>query len=109
TAALLHAYGEPLRVGEVDRPQLQPGHVLVRVEASGVNPLDTKIRAGAADHARTRLPAILGIDLAGTVQSVADDVDAFAPGDAVYGMTGGVGGVPGSLAQYAVVDARLLA
>jgi NADPH:quinone reductase-like Zn-dependent oxidoreductase len=109
TAAVLHAYGEPLRVGQIDRPRLRSGHVLVRVEASGVNPLDAKIRAGAAAHARSELPAILGIDMAGTVTAAADDVAGFAPGDAVYGMTGGVGGVPGSLAEYAVVDARLIA
>ena len=41
--------------------------MLVRVAASGVNPLDTKIRAGAADHAQVAVPAVLGIDLAGTV------------------------------------------
>ena len=108
-AAVLHTYGEALRVTPVERPRLRPGHVLVRVEASGVNPLDTKIRDGLADHARTVLPAILGIDLAGTVADVADDVTTFVAGDLVYGMTGGVGGVPGSLAEYAVVDARLLA
>ena len=107
-AAILHAYGQPLRLSRVPIPILRPGHVLVRVEASGVNPLDTKIRAGQAGHARTQPPAILGIDLAGTVEAVAHDVTTFAPDDRVFGMTGGVGGVPGSLAEYAVVDARLL-
>lgn len=108
-AAVLHEYGRPLQVARVDRPQLRAGHVLVRIEVSGVNPLDIKIRAGAADHARTRLPAILGIDLSGIVEAVAEDVDTFGVGDAVYGMTGGIAGVPGSLAEYAVVDARLIA
>jgi NADPH:quinone reductase-like Zn-dependent oxidoreductase len=109
SAAVLDAYGRPLNVTRVPIPDLRPGHVLVRIEASGVNPLDTKIRAGLAAHARTEPPAILGIDLSGTVEAAADDVSAFASGDHVYGMTGGVGGVPGSLADYAVVDARLLA
>jgi NADPH:quinone reductase-like Zn-dependent oxidoreductase len=36
-------------------------------------------------------------------------VDGFQPGDEVYGMTGGIAGVQGSLAEYAAVDARLLA
>ncbi|THD56335.1 zinc-dependent alcohol dehydrogenase family protein [Phenylobacterium sp.] len=95
----------------VDRPRPSPGdgEVLVRVAASGVNPLDTKIRAGAAAHARHTLPAILGLDLAGVVEAVGADVEGFHPGDEVYGMTGGVGGVAGSLAEYAVVDADLLA
>jgi NADPH:quinone reductase-like Zn-dependent oxidoreductase len=83
--------------------------VLVRISASGVNPLDTKIHAGKAAHARHPVPAILGIDLAGTVEAVGDGVAAFYRGDEVFGMTGGVGGIPGSLAQYAAVDAALLA
>jgi NADPH:quinone reductase-like Zn-dependent oxidoreductase len=107
-AAVLHTYGESVRVVDVPFPKLDLGHVLVRVRASGVNPLDTKIRIDAAAHTRTTLPAILGIDLAGTVEAVAADVTRFSVGDEVYGMTGGVGGVQGSLAQYAAVDARLI-
>ncbi len=108
-ASVLHAYGEAVRVSHVPLPVLPPGHVLVRIQASGVNPLDTKILVDAATHTRTTLPAILGIDLAGTVEAVAADVTRFNPGDEVFGMTGGVGGVQGSLAQYAAVDARLIA
>jgi NADPH:quinone reductase-like Zn-dependent oxidoreductase len=83
--------------------------VLVRVAASGVNPLDIKIREGTAGHARQKLPAILGIDLAGTVVATGPGVTRFRPGDEIFGMTGGVGGHQGSLAQYAAVDADLLA
>ena len=108
-ASVLHAFGEPLRVARIPLPTLEPGQVLVRVQTSGVNPLDTKIRLGAAGHARTEPPAVLGIDLAGTIEDVAADVTGFALGDQVYGMTGGVGGIPGSLAEYAAVDARLIA
>jgi NADPH:quinone reductase len=108
-ALVLESYGADFRVAEVPRPMPGVGEVLVRVEASGVNPLDTKIRAGAASHARHPLPAILGIDLAGVVEAVGAGVKGFQPGEEVYGMTGGVGGVPGSLAQYACVDADLLA
>lgn len=67
-----------------------------------------KIRLGEAARAKQPLPAILGIDLAGVVEAVGSGVEAFRPGDEVYGMTGG-GGVPGSLADYAAVDADLLA
>ena len=91
------------------RPQAAAGQVLVRIHASGVNPLDTKIRAGAAEHAQQPLPAVLGMDLAGVVAEVGQGVSRFKVGDAVYGFTGGIGGLQGSLAQYAAVDARLLA
>ncbi|ALK96745.1 quinone oxidoreductase [Massilia sp. WF1] len=108
-AVVLQAFGEPMVLTEVARPTAGPGQVLVRIEASGANPLDTKIAAGKADHARPVLPAILGIDMAGVVEAVGDGVAAFQPGDEVYGMTGGIAGVQGSLAQYAAVDAELLA
>ncbi len=108
-ALLLEAAHAPFVVKSLPKPALAQGQVLVRIHASGVNPLDTKIRAGAAEHARHPLPAVLGMDLAGVVESVAPDVLAFKPGDEVYGFTGGIGGVQGSLAEYAAVDARLLA
>jgi NADPH2:quinone reductase len=94
---------------EVERPVPSAGQVLVRVEASGVNPLDVKIRSGSAPHAKQPLPAVLGMDLAGVVEEVGSGVTAFQVGDAVYGMTGGVAGLQGSLAEFAAVDALLLA
>jgi NADPH:quinone reductase-like Zn-dependent oxidoreductase len=82
---------------------------LVRISASGVNPLDTKIRAGLATHARQPLPAVLGLDMAGTVEEAGRGVTAFKPGDEVYGMVGGVGTLQGTLAELIAVDADLLA
>jgi NADPH:quinone reductase-like Zn-dependent oxidoreductase len=108
-AAVLAAAEQPMLRTEVAMPVAGPGQVLVRIAASGVNPLDTKIVAGKAGHAQARFPAILGIDMAGVVAEVGPGVSGFAPGDEVYGMTGGIGGVQGSLAQYAAVDAALLA
>jgi NADPH:quinone reductase len=108
-AAIAESPAGPICVREVDRPKLTAGEVLVRIQASGVNPLDTKIYAGAAAHARHPLPAILGVDLAGVVEAVGPEVDRFRIGDEVFGMTGGVGGYPGTLAQFAAVDANLLA
>jgi NADPH2:quinone reductase len=99
----------PLRPIELPRPQPGPGQVLVRIGMSGVNPLDLKIRDAAAAHARHPLPAILGIDLAGTVAAVGEGVTRFAPGDEVFGMVGGVGGLQGTLAEFAAVDADLIA
>jgi hypothetical protein len=47
------------RETELPRPVPAEGQVLVRINASGVNPLDIKIRAGKAGHAKQRLPAVL--------------------------------------------------
>ncbi|MGI4745650.1 MAG: zinc-dependent alcohol dehydrogenase family protein [Janthinobacterium lividum] len=108
-AAILETFGSSFRIATVARPSPLAGQVLVRIAASAVNPLDLKIRAGEAAHARQLLPAILGIDMAGTVEAVGPGVTSFRCGNEVYGMTGGVGGVQGSLAEYAAVDERLLA
>ena len=96
---------------EMEMPTPVPlhGQVLVRICASGVNPLDTKIRAGQAGHAKQPLPAVLGLDMAGIVESVGPGVTGFLPGDEVFGMVGGVGGLQGTLADYIVADAGLLA
>jgi NADPH:quinone reductase-like Zn-dependent oxidoreductase len=108
-ALVLTAHGSPLLLRPVERPGPAEGQVLVRIKASGVNPLDLKISKGQAVHARHPLPAILGIDLAGFVESVGAGVTGFRPGDEVYGMTGGVGGLQGSLAEFVAADAKLLA
>jgi len=108
-ALRLDVAGQPLTLATVERPVAGPGQVLVRIAAAGLNPLDAKIRAGQGGHARQPAPAVLGIDMAGHVEAVGAGVEGFAVGDAVYGMTGGVAGVQGSLAQYAAVDVRLLA
>jgi NADPH:quinone reductase-like Zn-dependent oxidoreductase len=107
-AAVLESPGT-LRVTAIPRPRPGVGQVLVRIAASGVNPLDTKIFEGAAPHARQPPPAILGLDAAGTVEAIGPGVGAFHPGDEVYGMVGGVGGHQGTLAGFAAVDADLLA
>ena len=94
---------------DVSRPAHGVNQVLVRISASGVNPLDTKIRAGLAAHARHPLPAVLGLDMAGTSKKSAPSVTTFSPGDEVYGMAGGVGGLQGTLAELIAVDSNLLA
>ncbi|MDH6137765.1 NADPH2:quinone reductase [Kitasatospora sp. MAA4] len=108
-AVVLEQFGGPLALSEITTPVAGPSELLVRIRASGVNRLDTRIRAGEAAHAQNLLPAVLGLDLAGVVAEVGADVTGFAPGDEVYGLTGGVGALQGSLAEYAAVDARLVA
>jgi NADPH:quinone reductase len=108
-AVVLEEFGSAPVLRSVERPLPGPGEVTVRVAASGVNPLDIKIMAGAAAHARVRPPMVLGVDLAGVVTELGVGVRGFNVGDEVYGMAGGVGDQPGTLAEYATVDASLLA
>ncbi|TWC36977.1 NADPH:quinone reductase-like Zn-dependent oxidoreductase [Pseudomonas sp. SJZ079] len=108
-AAIVESAQAPLAVRTIARPVPSTGQVLVKVHAAAVNPLDTKIAAGQGAHARQPLPAVLGMDLAGTVAELGTGVAGFAPGDEVFGMAGGIGGAQGALAEYIVVDARLIA
>lgn len=107
-AVALHP-GTALQVQNLPLPEIKTGQVLIKIIASGVNPLDTKISSGQGGHARQPLPAVLGMDLAGIIEAVGADVTAFKIGDEVYGMAGGIGGQQGSLAEYIAVDADLLA
>src|SRR6201996_2181809 len=106
-AYIVEEPGGNFRKTDLPRPTLRPNHVLVRIKASGVNPLDTKIRAGKASHAKQSLPAVLGVDMAGIVEEIGPGVTAFNRGDEVYGMVGGVGGPPGTLAEFIGVDTDL--
>ena len=108
-AYIVQIAGGPFRAVEMPTPQASGDQVLVRISASGVNPLDTKIRAGEGRHAKQPLPAVLGLDMAGVVVAVGAAVTAFRPGDEVFGMVGGVGGLQGTLAEFVVADAALLA
>src|ERR1022692_3324463 len=89
-AAVLDSHNAEFAVQAIARPAPYRGQALVRVAASGVNPLDVKIRRGTAAHAKHPLPGVLGIDLAGTIESVGPGPSPFQPGDEVYGMMGGV-------------------
>ena len=108
-ALVLTEYNKDYELQEITKPIPNSNQVLVRIKASAINPLDVKIKAGTAAHSHTTLPAILGLDMAGVVEAVGSEVINFKPGDEVYGMTGGVGGIQGSLAEYAAVDPDLLA
>jgi NADPH2:quinone reductase len=108
-ALILTEFNTPYQLKEIDKPMAGNGEVLVKIIASGINPLDLKIQAGQAAHAKAVLPSILGIDMAGIVEAVGGGVTGFKIGDEVYGMTGGIASVQGSLAQYAAVDTDLLA
>ena len=80
-AAVLNSARSPFQIGSIPRPEPAQGQVLVRIQASAVNPLDLKIHSGEAAHARHPLPGILGIDLAGVVESVGAGVTQFRAGD----------------------------
>lgn len=94
---------------EIEKPNPKKGEVLIKIHASGVNPIDNKIRIGISPYASPVLPAILGTDLAGVIEAIGEGITDFKVGDEVYGLAGGVLGLQGTLAEYTAVDADLLA
>lgn len=92
---------------EVDTPEPAEGQVRIKVVASSVNPLETKIRSGLVKTGPA-MPAILNGDVSGVVDKVGPGVIGFAEGDEVFGCAGGVKGWQGALADYMIADVRLL-
>ncbi|MDT3498994.1 alcohol dehydrogenase catalytic domain-containing protein, partial [Bacillus toyonensis] len=111
-AQIIHSFGDSsvFQLEEVPKPKLLPGHVLIHVKATSVNPIDTKMRSGAVASVAPEFPAILHGDVAGIVIEVGEGVSKFKAGDEVYGCAGGFKGTTsGALAEFMLADARLIA
>ena len=111
-AMVLNEYGDnaKFQLAELPQPSVKAGHVVVRVAATSVNTVDTMIRQMGKDLPLSPdLPAVLGMDFAGTIEAVGEGVDDFVPGDEVYGCAGGLADLQGSLAEYMLADAKLIA
>ncbi len=86
----------------VERPEPAPDEVLVGTEAASINPVDTYFRAGS--YAPASLPWTPGSDVAGIVDAVGAEVEAFESGDRVFA-TGLGASQPGTCAEYVAVPA----
>jgi NADPH2:quinone reductase len=84
-AIRVHQFGDPdvMKLEDVPDPQAGPGQVVVKVHASGVNPVDTYIRGGTY-AVKPALPYTPGGDAGGVVLSVGDSVQNYKVGDRVY-------------------------
>nr|WP_240434921.1 alcohol dehydrogenase catalytic domain-containing protein [Streptomyces sp. YIM 130001] len=103
-AARYHEYGGvgTLVIEEAPDPRPGSGEIRIRVTAAGVNPVDWKVRSGAAREVLpVELPAIPGRDAVGVVDEIGDDVSGVRIGDRVFGL----GGVTGATAELAVLTA----
>jgi NADPH:quinone reductase-like Zn-dependent oxidoreductase len=84
-AALVHRYGDEVRIEEIPRPVPAPGDLLVGICAASVNPIDFKIRDGKLKTLiRDRMPLVLGNDLSGTVVETGSGVSRFRVGDEIF-------------------------
>jgi NADPH:quinone reductase-like Zn-dependent oxidoreductase len=105
-AVLIYAYGDAsqLRYEETDMPKFGDNEVLVKVRATSINPIDWKLRSGAAkSRMPLTFPAILGRDLSGEVADAGRSVTGFAKGMRVMALTNR------TYAEYTVAPADVLA
>ena len=105
-AVVLHEYGPPSKLIYEDFADPTPsrGEVLVRVHAVSVNPIDWKMRSGAAkERFPLTFPAILGRDVAGIVTQLGEGVEGFMEGDRVFALA------HATYAEFCVVKASELA
>ena len=111
-AMILNQFGRDSKfeLTEIEKPKPSNNEVLVKIAASSVNTVDTMIRAMGKDLPLSPdTPAILGMDFAGTIEEVGNDVKNFNIGDEVYGCAGGLATLPGTLAEYISADINLIA
>lgn len=107
-AIQLHQFGGPevLLYEDAPMPQLKLGEVLVRVHAVGINPPDWYLRGGYKMlppewQPQVSFPVILGTDISGVIEAVADDVKGFSVGDEVFSMVRFPSGLAGDSRAYA--------
>ena len=100
-AIRVHQFGGPevLKFEEVPDPQPGPGQLVVRVHATGVNPVETYIRSGAY-AVKPALPYTPGSDASGLVHSVGPGVARWKVGDRVYTS----GSISGAYAEQALCN-----
>jgi len=110
-AVRIHSFGGPevLQLEDVARPVPAADEILLKLYASGVNPVDWAVREGGNDALRAylSLPLTLGWDAAGVVAEVGSAVTGLRKGDAVYGVPNFPGN--GSYAEYCAAKASQFA
>lgn len=107
-AFILEKYGTPFREASIPLPSPEPGQVLVRTVAAGINHADDRSRQGEFKLLfHPDLPRVGGGELSGEVVALGDGVTGFSVGDDVIAYTGVV--EMGAWAEFAVVEAAALA
>jgi NADPH:quinone reductase-like Zn-dependent oxidoreductase len=85
-AFVLTGFDVPPRFADVPEPVVGEREILVRVQASSVNPVDAMVAAGFFRTVQEyRFPAVFGRDVAGVVERVGPGVTRYRPGDRVFG------------------------
>ena len=111
-AIRIHEFGGPevMKLEDIERPVPAADEILIKVFASGINPVDWVVRNGGNDFLKPylTLPMTIGWDAAGIVKETGSDVEDFKKGDAVYGVPN-FPGSNGSYAEYCTAKASQFA
>lgn len=102
-AFAIEDFGQTGSFHQLPVPSIEADQVLVRVRAASINPVDWKIAQGGRYRDRMAIrswPLILGLDAAGVVMRVGDDVSRFRAGDEVYGVFSAFG----AFTEYAAIS-----
>ena len=110
-ALALESFDVPPAVIDLPEPVAGAGEVLVRVHAASVNAFDVGVAAGyMKDFLPYEFPAVIGGDVAGTIETIGEGVEGFSAGDRVFGMMGMKGAIhDGSFAELATPQAGAIA
>jgi NADPH2:quinone reductase len=104
-----HGSTDVLKQVEIDEPVITTAtEVKVKLKAAGVNPIDTKLRSGFYPETLSPVPAVLGCDGTGIIESCGTYATRLKKGDEVYFFHGGIKGIQGNYAEYIVLDQRFV-
>ncbi len=92
-------------------PSPPPGKILVNVKASGINPVDWKIREGYMQQMiQLQFPSTLGMDFSGIIKQIGENIASdFKQGDEIYGQASVLKGGSGAFAELALADQDAIA
>lgn len=109
-AIIINQFGGPevLEKVMIEKPVPKDNEVLIKIKFAGINPVDTKVRAGTSGMSKSlKLPVILGWDVSGVIENVGKNISRFKAGDEVFGCIG-FPGLGKAYAEFAVADPKLL-
>jgi NADPH:quinone reductase len=106
-AVTVSHYGASPVVGDLPTPAAGPGQIRIKLAAAGMNPMDASLASGEWRPAAATFPMVLGVDGAGTVDSLGEGVTRFSLGERIFGqlLLAPIGST-GTYAEYVAVSAE---
>ncbi|MBI3883548.1 MAG: NADP-dependent oxidoreductase [Sphingobacteriales bacterium] len=96
-----------LKIKETSFPAIKSDQVLVKIKASGINPIDWKApEYNLFEYLNMKLPYIIGSDISGVIEAMGSNVKNFNIGDEVFGALELIS--QGAFAEYAVIEEKLI-